>query len=211
MGASSDIPSTSTATTDASNRTLGLRLDGAYKLDDNWKGLYTAEYAKQDNYKGNSDLIDAHYYKFGGGAMYQTWSLRIVQELLSSNSGKYGFQTPLGINHLFQGWADLFLTTPGQGIRDTYVTLATSIKNAKLMAEYHDYKSDKDFKTIGNTLVAHYGTELDFSVAYPLTDKLNAKLEYAKFNEDDVYGTSLQAAPRKPDTEKIWATMMYTF
>jgi hypothetical protein len=211
LGNSSDTPATSTATTDASNRTLGLRLDGVHKIDDNWKALYTAEYAKQDNYKDGSDLIDAHYYRFGGGAMYQTWSLRVDQEMLSSNGGKYGFQTPLGTNHLFQGWADLFLITPRQGIVDTYVTLATSIEKAKFMAEYHDYKSDKDFTTIGNKLADHYGTELDFSVAYPFTDKFNAKLEYAKFSEDDVYGTTIKAATRKPDTEKIWVTLMYTF
>ena len=211
LGNSSDTPATSTATTDASNRTWGLRLDGVRKINDDWKGLYTAEYAKQDDYKDGSDLIDAHYYKFGGGAMYKTWSLRVDQELLSSNDGKYGFQTPLGTNHLFQGWADLFLATPRQGIRDTYVTLATSIEKAKLMAEYHDFKSDEDFTTIGSKLADHYGTEFDFSVAYPFSDKLLAKLEYAKFNEDDVYGTSLTAASRKPDTEKIWATVMYTF
>lgn len=211
LGASSDTPSTSTATTNASNRTLGLRLDGVHKIDDNWKGLYTAEYAKQDNYKGGSDLIDAHYYKFGGGAMYSNWSLRIDQELLSSNGGRYGFQTPLGTNHLFQGWADLFLITPRQGIRDTYITAAGSIEKAKLMAEYHDFRSDENFTTIGGKSADHYGTELDFSVAYPVTDKFNAKLEYAKFNEDDVYGTSIKAATRKPDTEKVWVTMMYTF
>lgn len=198
-------------TTDASSRTLGLRLDGVHKLNDDWKGLYTAEYAKQDDYKGGSSLIDAHYYKFGGGAGYKTWSLRIDQELLSSNDGKYAFQTPLGTNHLFQGWADLFLATPRQGIRDTYVTLATSIEKAKLMAEYHDFKADKDFQTLGGKLADHYGTELDFSVAYPFTDKLLTKLEYAKFNEDDVYGTGLKTAFRKSDTEKIWATVMYTF
>jgi len=89
--------------------------------------------------------------------------------------------------------------------------LATSIEKAKFMAEYHDYKSDEDFRTIGNKLADHYGTELDFSVAYPVTDKFNAKLEYAKFKEDDVYGTSIKAATRKPDTEKIWVTLMYTF
>jgi len=211
LGASSDTPTTSTATTDASSRTLGLRLDGVRPINPDWKVLYTAEYAKQDDYKGGSSLIDAHYYRFGGGAMYKTWSLRIDQELLSSNDGRYGFQTPLGTNHLFQGWADLFLVTPRQGIRDTFVTVATTLGKAKFVAEYHDFKSDENFRTIGNKLVDSYGTEFDVGVTYPFTDKLSGKFEYAKFKEDDVYGTSLTAATRKPDTEKIWATLMYTF
>ncbi len=42
-----------------SNRTLGLRLDGASKLNDDWKILYTAEYAKQQDYSGGDKNIDA--------------------------------------------------------------------------------------------------------------------------------------------------------
>ncbi|MDO9206607.1 alginate export family protein, partial [Methylotenera sp.] len=122
LGASQD--STPAATTDASSKTFGLRLDGARKVNDDWKLLYTAEYAKQDDYRGGSSLIDAHYFKLGGGAGYGAWSLRIDHEKLSSNNGKYAFQTPLGTNHLFQGWADVFLATPRQGMEDTFITFS---------------------------------------------------------------------------------------
>lgn len=214
LGASQD--SVSTATTDASVKTYGARLDGVRKIDDNWKVLYTAEYAKQDDYKGGSPLIDAHYYKFGGGAMYDVWSLRIDQEKLSSNDGQYAFQTPMGTNHLFQGWADHFLATPRQGIVDTYLTFAGSIDKFKLYAEYHVFKSDEKFQSLGHTaanpnLGDKYGTEFDASVAYPFSDKFSGKLEYAKFNEADVYGTTLQNAARKGDKEIVWVTAMYTF
>lgn len=208
LGPNQDL--TKTATTNASSKTFGVRLDGVHKIDDNWKALYTAEYAKQDDYKGGSPLIDAHYYKVGGGAMYGVWSLRIDQEVLSSNNGKYAFQTPLGTNHLFQGWADQFLATPRQGIEDTFVTLAGSIEKAKFYAEYHVFKSDEKFQTLNSKLGDKYGTEFDASVAYPFTDKVLGKLEYAKFNEDDVYGT-LKGPARKGDKEIIWATAMYTF
>ena len=214
LGASQDL--TKTATTDASSKTFGARLDGVHKIDDDWKALYTAEYAKQDDYKGGSPFIDAHYYKFGGGAVYGVWSLRIDQELLSSNDGKYAFQTPLGTNHLFQGWADHFLVTPRQGIQDTYVTFAGSIEKAKISAEYHVYKSDEKFETLGSTAANRkfgdkYGTEFDAGVSYPFTDKILGKLEYAKFNEKDVYGPTLKSGFRKGDKEIIWATAMYTF
>ena len=36
-----------------------------------------------------------------------------------------GFTTPLATLHKFQGFADKFLTTPANGIRDTYIELAT--------------------------------------------------------------------------------------
>lgn len=209
LGASQDT--TPGATTDASSKTFGLRLDGAHKINDNWKALYTAEYAKQDDYRGGNSLIDAHYYKLGGGAGYGNWSLRIDHEKLSSNGGKYAFQTPLGTNHLFQGWADVFLVTPRQGMEDTFITLAGSIMKAKLYAEYHIFKSDKDFQSLSGKLGDKYGTEFDASIAYPFTDKLLGKIEYANYRESDVYGTTLQNAARKGDKEIVWVTGMYTF
>jgi hypothetical protein len=214
LGESQDL--VKTAMTDASSRTFGLRLDGVRKLDGNWKALYTAEYAKQDDYRGGNELIDAHYFKIGGGAIYDAWSLRIDHEVLSSNDGKYAFQTPLATNHLFQGWADLFLVTPRQGIKDTFVTVATTIEKAKLYAESHVFYSDEDYETLGSTAANRkfgdkYGTEFDASVFYPFTDKFSGKLEYAKFNESDIYGATLKGVARKTDKEIIWLTAMYTF
>lgn len=215
LGGSSDIPASPTNInpnqTDASSKTFGLRLDGTRKINDNWKVLYTAEYAKQDDYRGGNPLIDAHYFKLGGGAGYGNWSLRIDHEKLSSNDGKYAFQTPLGTNHLFQGWADVFLVTPRQGMEDTFITLSGSIMKAKLYAEYHVLKSDENFQSLGGRLRDKYGTEFDASVLYPFTDKINGKIEYANYRESDVYGGTLQNAARKGDKEMFWITGMYTF
>ncbi|OGV75916.1 MAG: hypothetical protein A3I83_04295 [Methylotenera sp. RIFCSPLOWO2_02_FULL_45_14] len=210
LGNSTDSPPTAVPMADASSKTFGARLDGVRKINDNWKVLYTAEYAKQDDYAGGSPLINAHYFKLGGGAMVDVWSLRIDHEKLSSNGGKYAFQTPLGTNHLFQGWADQFLTTPRQGIKDTFITFAGSIEKIKLYVEYHVFKSDEKFQSIGK-LGDKYGTEFDASVLYPFTANVTGKLEYAKFNEDDVYGSTLKGAARKGDKEIIWVTGMYTF
>ena len=210
LGASSDL--VKTATTDSSSKTLGLRLDGVHVIDPNWKSLYTVEYAKQDDYRGGNPLIDAHYLKVGGGAAYNVWSLRLDYEKLSSNDGKYGFQTPLGTNHLFQGWTDHFLTTPRQGMEDLYLTFGGKIEKAVLYAEYHVMKSDEKFQTIGaGKFGDKYGTEFDASVMYPFTDTIWGKIEYAKFNESDVYGTTLQNGARKGDKEIVWVTSQFTF
>jgi hypothetical protein len=215
LGGSSDTPASATninpSETDASSKTFGIRLDGTHVFNPTWKGLYTAEYAKQDDYRGGNSLIDAHYFKLGGGIGYDTWSIRIDHEKLSSNDGKYAFQTPLGTNHLFQGWADVFLATPRQGMEDTFITLAGSIEKAKLYAEYHVLKSDEHYQSLNGQLGNKYGTELDLSVTYPFTKEITGKLEYANFNESDVYGASLQNAARKGDKEIFWITGMYTF
>jgi hypothetical protein len=209
LGDSQDV--VKTASTDASSKTFGVRLDGAHMVIDDWKLLYTAEYAKQDDYRGGSPLIDAHYFKLGGGAAYGAWSVRLDHEKLSSNDGKYAFQTPLGTNHLFQGWADVFLATPRQGMEDTFISIAGSIAKAKLYAEYHVFKSDEKYQSLNGKLGDKYGTELDLSVTYPFSKALLGKVEYARFNESDVYGTTLQNAARKGDKEIIWVTAIYTF
>lgn len=193
-----------------SSKTFGLRLDGAHKLNDDWKALYTAEYAKQDDYKDGNDNIDSHYLRLGAGAQFGSWYLRVDREDLSSNDGVSAFQTPLGTNHLFQGWADMFLTTPNAGIEDTFLSAGGKLFDVQLLAEYHWIDSDEDFNSLGGRRGDSYGEEFDFSAAYTY-GKWMGKLEYANFREDDELGTTINAASRKRDTEKLWLTVMYTF
>ena len=193
-----------------SSKTFGLRLDGAHKLNDDWKALYTAEYAKQDDYKDGNDNIDSHYLRIGAGAQYGNWYLRVDREDLSSNDGRSAFQTPLGTNHLFQGWTDLFLTTPNSGIHDTFITAGGRLFDIQLYAEYHWLDSDEDFNSLGGRQGDSYGKELDISATYNY-EKWMGKVEYAHFKEDDELGATVNAATRKRDVEKLWLTVMYTF
>jgi hypothetical protein len=197
-----------------SSKTFGARLDGTRVINPDWKVLYTAEYAKQDDYKDGNDNIDSHYLRLGGGAMYGTWYARIDHEVLSSNDGLSAFQTPLGTNHLFQGWVDQFLVTPNAGIKDTFFSFGGKVFGVALSSEYHIFKSDEDFRTIGNSATNFtgdkYGTEIDVAAAYTY-QKWMGKVEYGRFREDDELGATLTAATRKRDTEKLWLTVMYTF
>ena len=190
----------------SSNKTFGLRLDGNQKLNDQWKVLYTAEYAKQDDYKNGNDLIDNYYYRVGAGAAYADWFLRIDQEKLSGNSDNKAFQTPLGTNHLFQGWADVFLTTPNQGIEDTILIAGGKIMAATIKAEYHFINSDRNFAKMGGGTGDKYGTEFDLGVYYKFNKQVSGSVEYANFKEDDKY-----AGARKRDIEKFWVTAIYNF
>lgn len=189
-----------------SNKTFGLRLDGSQKLNDHWKVLYTAEYAKQDDYKDGSKLIDNDYYRVGAGAGYSDWFLRIDQEKLSGNSDNKAFQTLLGTNHLFQGWADLFLVTPNEGIEDTILIAGGKVMDATIKAEYHFINSDRDFAKVGGGTGDRYGKEFDLGVYYKFTKQISGSVEYASFKEDDEYNGA-----RKRDTEKFWLTAVYAF
>jgi len=191
---------------DQSNHTLGLRLDGAHKLNDDWKLLYTAEYARQQDYSGGDSRIDAHYYKLGAGAALGNFSLRADQELLSSNNGLYAFQTPFGTNHLFQGWVDRFLVTPKEGIRDTFITATYKTGDFAFFADYHWLNSDKNFNRTGGGSGDQYGTEWNLAASYSYNKNLLTKVEYGQYSERDQY-----AAGRIKDTDKLWLTLLYTF
>lgn len=182
---------------DNSNRILGVRLDGAHPLVTEWKLLYTAEFARQDDYAGGDARIDAGYHRLGAGAQWRDSYARVDHEVLGSNGGLYGFQTPLGTNHLFQGWADQLLTTPKQGVRDLFVTVGTKLGTFALTGEAHRFDAE-----YGNL---DFGKELDAAVSYTTAIKgLSAKIEYADYRAGDT-------ATGKLDTRKIWLTATYTY
>ncbi len=209
------------ALADQSNKTLGLRLDGVHPFNPNLRALYTAEYAKQTDYADGDKRIDAHYYKLGGGVGIDNFSIRVDQELLSSNDSQYAFQTPFGTNHLFQGWVDKFLVTPRQGIKDTFVTATYKYADILFFADYHVLKSDEDFNTVGGGAASNgnkYGTEWNVAATYNWTKNIMTKFEYGKYSEDDHYAAGANVANnvagnrnRIRDTEKLWLTAMYTF
>jgi len=184
----------STGFSNNSNQIYGVRANGAYPLGEKWRLLYTAEYAKQDNYADGDSRIDADYYHIGIGGKWGDYFARIDQEKLSSNEGLYGFQTPLGTNHLFQGWADQFLTTPAYGIVDTYVSGGVKVWKLGLYAEVHKFESD--FAGVD------FGNEFDFGLTWPIIQRLTGKFEYAQYDAGDAPG------PTK-DVRKLWVTLIF--
>ena len=197
------------ADADASNKTLGLRLDGIRTLNDTWKFLYTAEYAKQTDYSSGDSRIDAHYLRLGVGAMIKGWYLRIDQEQLSSNHGRYAFQSPFGTNHLFQGWTDHFLVTPVWGIKDSFLSFGGKpLPQLSLLGEFHLFRAEESFSQFNGGAGNRYGNEIDLAASWSCSKQLSLKVEYAHFREGDRIAV---ASSRKPDLERIWFTALYTF
>ncbi len=184
------------APTDTSNQIIGIRGNGALPMRQTWKLLYTAELATQADYASGDPRIDADYFRVGGGAQWGSAQLRLDYEVLGSNEGRYAFQTPLGTNHLYQGWADQFLTTPRQGIRDTFATGIVKINKANLQAAYHQFKAD-----YGSL---DFGEEFDLGISYPLLNKLVGKVEYADYRAGD-------SGSGKVDVTKWWLTLIFNY
>ena len=131
-----------------SSKTLGLRLSGAQAINEDWKVIYTAEIANQNDYKDGT-MDDQNYYLAELGAKYKGWLAKISYELQEGN-GTDSFKTPLGTNHAFQGWADQFLSTPAEGLEDLYFTVVGNVFGAKLVVVYHDFETDKGSLNAGD-------------------------------------------------------------
>ncbi len=172
-----------------SNQTFGLRLNGATpKIYTNYNLLYTAEWSIQQDYGHQTANYEVNRYNVMGGFNAYFMTFQGAVEQLNGN-GKNAFITPLGTNHAFQGWADLFaVTTPVNGIRDVFGTVSAKVWDDSLTVAgvYHDYTDDT-----GNV---SYGKEWDFQATKKFGKHYSVMAKYANY-EADKFNT---------DTQKIW-------
>jgi len=175
------------AKTASSSKTLGLRLSGAKAVSDDVKVIYTAEFAKQDDYKDGT-MDDQNYYLAELGAKYKGWLAKFSYEM-QEGEGVGSFKTPLGTNHAYQGWADIYLATPEQGLEDMYFTVVGKVLGAKVVAVYHDFETDVSGLDAGN--------EFDILAQKTFKQHYTVGVKYSDFDAGD-------ASLGKVDTEKFW-------
>jgi len=144
---------------------------------------------------GDSTLdYDADYYKIEIAMAMAPVRLNAGLEVLGAGDG-VGFATPLATGHKFQGWADKFLSTPGDGVENFYLGIKGKAGMVNLGAIYHDFKAEDSSDD--------FGTEIDLVAAWPLDKYITLKAEYAMFDTDD--------DTRFSDTDKFWLTMQVKF
>jgi hypothetical protein len=107
--------------------------------------------------------------------------------VLGSDNG-VGFATPFNNGHRYQGWADKFLRTPDDGIRDSWVSVDGRLGDVALTARYHDFRAEASD--------TRFGKEIDLQAQWTLNKYLTATLKAAVFNSD--------APERYADTTKTW-------
>ena len=172
-----------------SSQSFGLRFDGkSPKFRDTVNAVYTAEWSHQSDYHANPQDFDLDRINLMAGLSAYNLTLSGAMEQLNGVGKGQAFQTPLGTNHAFQGWADLFLTTPDNGIRDVFATASYKMMNDSLILTgvYHDFMDD--------TGSIQYGKEWDFSVLKKFGKHYSLLAKYANYNADR-FAT---------DTQKIW-------
>lgn len=182
-----------------SSQTYGLRAVGKYAVNEDVKALYEAEYAMQKDYADNITNYDAKYFKVEPGVAYKGLTAKAGFESLEGN-GTVGFGTPLATGHAHNGWADLFLSTPVNGLEDAYGLLSykTSSQNEWLdgitaSAIYHDFSAENGG--------ADYGTEWDLVVKKNFLENYGVLLKYAAYDAD-TFGN---------DVQKLWFQLTAKF
>ncbi len=183
-----------------SSQTYGLRFNGSPTIAEGLKLLYTAEYAGQSGYQENPKDFSAEYYSIiggllvpGEGSLFTNFKATMAYEVLSSDNG-VPFQTPLGANHRYNGWADLFgKSKPAAGLRDLYGSLSTTVAGVKVDLQYHDFQADA-----GDS---DYGTEFDIKLTRKFMKNYEVLVSYATYNANEY----------KSDTEKFWLQLTMIF
>ncbi|HKI75028.1 MAG TPA: alginate export family protein [Pseudomonadales bacterium] len=174
-----DVPS-------VSSRTLGIRYTNEFA-----RGSYqfpiTVEYARQNDFADNPLSFSANYFHFETGVKTSALQVAVGDEILGADtSAGVAFSTPLATLHAFQGWADMFLSTPAKGIDDRYLSFKGGEGGTSFSITWHDFNSDVD--------CLQYGHEVDFSFAQKLDDHVSLLVKYANYNADG-FGTN---------TNKLW-------
>jgi hypothetical protein len=184
-----------------SSQTYGLRMTNfqkpgdTYKIGDNYGLVYTAEWSHQEDYGHGAAQYQANRYNVMGGFTAYNFTFQGAMEQLDGKGLNRTFDTPLGTNHAFQGWADLFLVTPNNGIRDVFGTVHATLDrgNVILSGVYHDFTDD--------TGQLHYGKEWDFSAIKKFGKHYSVLAKYAYYDADQF----------STDTQKIWVQANINF
>lgn len=182
-----------------SSQTYGAIASGKLPIGATVGLTFLASYARQKDYKGHTADYEADYINAEIGATVAGFKLLAGYELLGSDNG-IGFSTPMATLHKFNGFADVFLTTPGAGLEDWYGTVGyefkgvTALPGLNASVTYHKFESDVGGIDYGDEWDATLGFKL---AGYPLLVK------YARYDA--------KAWPATGDIKKLWVQIGFAY
>ncbi|WP_448211515.1 alginate export family protein [Colwellia sp. MEBiC06753] len=170
--------------------TYGVRYSGSEKFASG-NLIYALEWATQEA-KSTGANFDADYQLIELGYGVEGVTIKGGYELLGSDGGDYGFQTPLATLHAFNGWSDQFLSTPKQGLRDIYASVSGKAYGGKWAVFYHTFDADKATDNADD-----FGDEINASYQTSFNKTFSGGIKYASYSAGD-------SATGKVDTDKLW-------
>ncbi len=187
----------------ASNRTVGVRYAGQRALGSDLGGSWTGGYSRQTEHGDNPSDFSLAYWELEGrlsaGGMTASAGLEVLE-----GDGERGFATPLATLHAFQGFADRFLTTPPEGVRDLHGRLAyrwtdvSRLGTVRVAAAYHSYRAEKA-DSAGDR--RDLGREYNLTLTAQPRPRVNLSVEFA-----DYAAGHRMAGSQEADRTKLWVT-----
>ena len=168
-----------------SSNTTGVDYQGEQNA---WKWQLSA--ARQQDAHAATNNYQLNYHRLETSYKLQKLTFKVWQERLASD-GTNAFQTPFATLHAFQGFADMFLTTPTQGIRENALQVGYPVMGVKSTLSYHQFDAD-----VGS---AKLGSEIDATASYDISENLQMMAKLA-FYQADTY---------QVDTHKVWLMFSY--
>ena len=188
--------------------TCGGYFAGGMPVCDNVSVDYRAEFAWQTEYADSPLEYGTEYCNLAAGANIQPVAFGAGYEDLGSGAntgaggGRVGFKTPLATLHPFNGWAEVFVTHPNNGLRDLYGYVQITLP-AKIPVRFVYHKYDADYGG-GN-----YGQEFDVLVSRKFGKYWSALIEFADYLGEDAAAPALTA--QEVNVQKFWAAVEFNF
>jgi hypothetical protein len=167
---------------------------------------YRGEFAYQTDYAESMLDYAAEYYNVELNATIKPVAFGAGYEVLGTDSnrdgaGSVGFKTPLATLHAFNGWADVFLTTPAKGLRDVYGFAQVTVPgDVPIRAVYHKYDADSG--------EGDFGWEFDLMASKKFGKYWTVMAKYAYYDGKDG-AAGVAASPY--DVHKFWAQVEFNF
>ncbi|MCC5879597.1 MAG: hypothetical protein JJU03_06865 [Idiomarina sp.] len=173
-----------------SSLTYGAQLEYQGQVSQTFSWTLQLVAARQTDAHNNPHSFSHTYQRFALDSDYKQLHVKVGIERLAGD-GVTGFQTPLATLHAFQGFSDMFLSTPVDGIRDYFTQVAIPIQGLRVSFGAHYFSSDHQTRK--------YGHEVNITVSQPLNERLSLLYKGAYYD----------AADHGVDTGKLWLMASY--
>jgi hypothetical protein len=196
-----DLENSNAASPANSCATYGIYFAGTTPVSELISLGYRAEFAHQTDYKDSPQDYAADYFNVELSATIKPVSFGGGYELLGSDeneagTGNVGFRTPLATLHAFNGWADVFLATPANGLRDAYAFAQVTVPgDVPIRLVYHKYDSDEESVDLGQ--------EINVQASKKFGKHWTVLTKYAYYDGKE--------APARFDVHKFWAQVEFNF
>lgn len=167
--------------------TFGASFSGSPALSSDLRLIHRVEFARQSDHGSSPLAYTAGYRALELGLGIPAGSFVLGHERLGADRTA-AFRTPIATLHPFNGWADVFSTTPGAGLRDGYARASANLPAAVILNVYfHRFTLDRGG--------ARAGDEWDFQLIRRFGAAWTLMAKYADFRP---------ASPAFPDVRKVW-------